>query len=446
MSDTVFALATAPGRAAVAVVRLSGPGVGLVLAAVAGRLPRPRQAELRRLRDGVGATIDRGLVLWFPSPASYTGEDCAEFHVHGGPAVIDHLTRTLLAAGLRLAEPGEFTRRAFENGKLDLDQAEAIADLIEAESAAQARQALGQLQGSLGRRYETWRGKLMGVLADLEAAVDFPDEAVPVEVARRAHAPLAALLGELDLALVDQARGQRIREGYRIAVIGAPNSGKSTLFNGLLGREAAIVTPIPGATRDVIEAPLTLAGYQVLIADMAGIRPTADPVEIEGVRRARAWASGADLRLWLVDGSTDTGDWNLARHLALPGDWCLINKSDLPGGKDGRAAEREALVRGLNVRSLSLLAGGVITIAADLETRIAADLAGSDFPAATRVRHAELLARARDDLARAIGALGEPELAAEDVRRGASALSRVTGRIGADEVLDLVFASFCIGK
>jgi tRNA modification GTPase len=447
MSDTVFALATAPGRAAVAVVRLSGPAAGPALAALAGPLPLPRRAALRLLRQEDGEIIDRALALWFPGPSSYTGEDCAELHIHGGPVVIDSLTQSLLQAGLRLAAPGEFTRRAFENGKLDLDQAEAVADLVQAESAAQARQAVGQLQGALGRRYGDWRDKLLRILTHLEAAVDFADEALPADVAARAGDPLLALLAELDLALADQDRGQRIREGYRIAVIGAPNAGKSKLFNSLLGRDAAIVTPIPGATRDVIEAPLVLGGYQAVIADMAGIRPAVDPVEIEGVRRAGAWAESADLRLWVVDGSSAGGEWKLARGLVAPGDVCLINKSDLPAGEDGRAAGRAAEKLGLEVRHVSLAADGAAgALACELEQRVAADLAGSDFPAATRARHAALLSEARRDLARALEVLSEPELAAEDVRRAASALSRVTGRIGAEDVLDLVFASFCIGK
>jgi tRNA modification GTPase len=447
MSDTVFALATAPGRAAVAVVRLSGPAAGQALSNLAGPLPPPRRAALRLLRDKDGEIIDRALALWFPGPSSYTGEDCAELHIHGGPAVVDRLMESLSRAGLRVAAPGEFTRRAFENSKLDLDQAEAVADLIEAESAAQARQAVGQLQGALGRRYEAWRDELVLILAHLEAAVDFADEGLPADVASLAGNPLRALLAELDLALADQDRGQRIREGYRIAVIGAPNAGKSTLFNSLLGRDAAIVTPIPGATRDVIEAPLVLAGYQAVIADMAGIRPATEPVEIEGVRRAHIWAEGADLRLWVVDGSSASGEWKLARELVAPGDLCLINKSDLPAGEDARAAGRGAEELGLEVRHVSFAGGGAAAALADeLGRRVAADLAGSDFPAVTRVRHAALLSQARRDLARALEVLSQPELAAEDVRRAAGALSRVTGRIGTEDVLDLVFASFCIGK
>jgi tRNA modification GTPase len=329
---------------------------------------------------------------------------------------------------------------------MQLDQAEAVADLIDAQSVAQARQAIGQLGGALGRRHETWRAGLLRILADLAAAVDFADEEIPAEVASRARAPIEALLLELDSAVADAARGQRIREGYRIAVIGAANSGKSSLFNALLERDAAIVTPVPGATRDVIEAPLVLAGYQVLIADMAGIRATTDPVEIEGVRRALAWARGAALRVWVVDGSSREGDWRLAADLVGPDDICLINKTDLRAGEDAREAEKAAYGLGLRPLHGSLATGDAEALRRALEARVTADLAGAEFPAATRARHASLLSEVRADLGRALGALGEPELAAEDVRRAARALARVTGRIGAEDVLDLVFANFCIGK
>ncbi|MBS0411939.1 MAG: tRNA uridine-5-carboxymethylaminomethyl(34) synthesis GTPase MnmE [Proteobacteria bacterium] len=442
MTETVFAPATAPGRAAVAVVRMSGPATRAALQALGARLPAPRRAALRTLRAADGALIDKGLVLWLPGPTSYTGEDSAELHLHGGTAVVGALTQALLAAGLRLAEPGEFTRRAFENGKLDLDQAEAVADLVDAETEAQARQALGQLGGALGQRYDRWRAQLIEALAQLEAAVDFPDEEVPADVAARARDPLDRLLAELDEALADEARGRRVREGYRIAIIGAPNAGKSSLFNALLGRDAAIVTPIPGATRDVIEAPLVLAGYKVLLADMAGLREAHDPVEAEGVRRARAWAEDADLRLWLVDASAGDGAWRLAADLFRPGDIALLNKADLPAGADAAAV----LSRAPEARRISVTADGVADLTAELSTRVVADLSGTDFPAVTRARHRAHLETAREHLLRARANLEEPELAAEDVRLAARALARVAGRIGAEDVLDLVFASFCIGK
>ena len=446
MSDTIFAPATAPGRAAVAVVRISGPATRAALAALTPAALKPRRAALRTLRNAAGETIDAGLVLWFPGPASYTGEDSAELHVHGGPAVVGALSEALLAAGLRLAEPGEFTRRAFENGKLDLAQAEAVADLIDAETDAQARQAVGQLQGALGRRYDGWRSALIEALAQLEAAVDFPDEEVPADVASRAAGPLTGLLADLDAALADEARGRRVRDGYRIAIVGAPNAGKSSLLNALAGRDAAIVTATPGATRDVIEVPITLAGYRVLLADMAGVREASDPVEVEGVRRARAWADDADLRLWIVDQAAGDGGWRAAQPLARPGDILLLNKSDLVAGADARPAREAAAALGVAVVDLSVSAGAAGPLRALLTDRVTADLAGGEFPAVTRARHGALLSEARGHVARALSGLHEPELAAEDVRLAARALSRIAGRIGAEDVLDLVFASFCIGK
>ncbi len=346
MNDTVFALATAPGRAAVAVMRVSGPRARDALAALTGGTTKARRASLRTLRDAKGGVIDHAVILLFPAPASYTGEDCVELHVHGSVGVIDQLTDVLLAQGLRLAEPGEFTRRAFENGKLDLDQAEAVADLVEAETAVQARQALGQLEGRLGARYQTWRERLIEALARLEAAVDFPDEEVPADVADQARDVLEALTDDLDLALADEPRGRRVREGYRIAVIGAPNSGKSSLINALTGRDLAIVTHVPGATRDIIEAPLVVDGYKVVLADTAGLRRTDEPIEVEGVRRARAWAEGADLRLWVVDQAAAEGAWREVPASLRQGDICILNKVDLPAGADRGGARAAAETEG----------------------------------------------------------------------------------------------------
>lgn len=442
MTDTIFALATAPGRAALAVVRLSGPGAGAALTALAGKLPAPRRASLRRLRDAGGVLIDEALVLWLPGPASYTGEDSAELHLHGGQAVVEAVVGALAAAGLRLAEPGEFTRRAFQNGRLDLAQAEAVADLIDAETTAQARQALDQLGGGLSRRYDAWRELLIESLAVLEAAVDFPDEDLPEDVAARARPHLRILLGELEAALADADRGRRVREGFRIALIGAPNAGKSSLLNVLAGRDAAIVTATPGTTRDVIEVPLVLAGYKALLADTAGVRDTAEAIEAEGVRRARAWAEGADLRLWVVDQSASDGDWREAADLARAGDLLVLNKSDLARGADGLAAS----ATDLEALSLSVLSpADVAALRVWLEGRIVAALSGAEFPAATRLRHAESLTEAAERVRRAL-AQPEPELAAEDVRLAARALERVSGRVDPEAVLDRVFSSFCIGK
>ncbi len=447
MRDTIFALATSPGRAAIAVLRLSGPGTGEALRALAGRLPPPREARLRRLRSRAGEILDQGLVIWTPAPGSYTGEDAAELHLHGGSASVDAVSESLLELGLRLAEPGEFSRRAFENGRLDLDQAEAVADLVDAETEAQRRQALEQLGGALGRRYGAWREALLEAQASLEAAIDFADEDLPADVADRARPPLLELEAQLAQALGGADRGQRVREGYRVAIIGAPNAGKSSLLNRLIEREAAIVTAIPGTTRDVVEAPLLIAGFKVVLADTAGIREGADEIESEGVRRARAWAEAAALRLWVVDGSAGDGAWALAGDLVQSGDILLLNKADRDPGRDAEAARLWASARGLRIASLSASTGdGLETLRDALHRMIAHDLSGSDFPAATRARHRVRLEEALAAVRRALSTLEHPELAAEDVRLAVRALGRISGRIDPEEVLGRIFSSFCIGK
>ena len=447
MNDTVYAPATGAGRAAVAVIRISGPRSAEAVQALAGDLPRPRRAALRQLtHDGVA--LDDALVLWFEGPASYTGEDAAEFHVHGGRAVVEAVLEALAAQGLRLAEPGEFTRRAFENGKLDLTQAEGVADLIDAETEAQRRQALGQLGGALSDRYETWRGLLVQALAMLEAAVDFPDEELPEDVAARARPGLEALEAQIGEALSDASRGRRVRDGFRIALVGAPNAGKSTLLNGLAERDAAIVTSTPGTTRDIIEVPLTLGGYKVLLADTAGLRATEDAIEAEGVRRAQAWAAEADLRLWVIDAAMFHVKQGDEYAIVRPGDWAVINKIDVVD--TFRLEELRAALSALDVVVVELAArkpGGVEQARAALTSHVVDALSGAEFPAATRIRHAESLTEARSYLQRALSDVGlEVELAAEDVRLAARALSRITGRIDPEDVLERVFSSFCIGK
>jgi len=446
MRDTIFAPATAPGQAAVAVVRISGPDAGRALASLAGGLPSPRRATVRRLRGPDQAAIDQGLVLWMPGPGSYTGEDCVELQLHGGVAVVGTVTRALLAAGLRLAEPGEFTRRAFEAGKLDLDQAEAVADLVEAETDAQLQQALQQLDGALGRRYAAWRERLTEALAFLEAAVDFPDEELPADVARRAASVVDGLLAELSLALADVRRGGAVRDGYRVAIIGAPNAGKSSLLNALAGRDAAIVTETPGTTRDVIEIPMVVAGYKVLVADMAGLRVATDAIEAEGVRRARAWAETAALRLWVVDGSADSSAWVEGADLVRPGDVLVLNKNDKAPGRDARLAAEAAAAAGAGPVLAQAASGEVEAVRAALASRVIKELTGAEFPPVTRERHAALLAEALEHLQRGRAELEAAELAAEDLRLAARALGRVAGRIGAEDVLDVIFSSFCIGK
>ncbi len=449
--ETIFALATAPGRAAIAVVRLSGPAAGGALRALlAGETPTPREATLRILRRPAdGMVLDQALLLWFPGPASVTGEDCAELHLHGGQAVVDGVAEALLELGLRLAEPGEFTRRAFENGKLDLTQAEAVADLVDAETESQRRQALAQLNGALARRHAAWRGGLVEALAVLEAAVDFPDEDLPESVAEEAAPTIARIADELETALADGGRGERVRGGYRVALIGAPNAGKSSLLNALAGRDAAIVTATPGTTRDVIEIPMTLSGYRVVLADTAGLRESGDPIEAEGVRRARAWAEAAELRMLVVDAAATDETWRDAATLARPGDFCLFNKTDLPRGTASTAIAW-ANAQGLAAVELSAtMPESVEAFRRQLSRAVVGALSGADFPAATQERHRRDLTDADEHLRRALRALEAPaevELAAEDVRLAARSLARISGRVGAEDVLDRVFARFCIGK
>jgi tRNA modification GTPase len=355
------------------------------------------------------------------------------------------LTEALLTGAARLAEPGEFTRRAYENGKLDLSQAEATADLVEAETAAQAHQAIRQLEGAMGRRYCGWRERLIGLIARLEAALDFPEEDLPPDVLNDVGTDLGGMIADLGHALSDGKRGLRVREGYRIALIGAPNAGKSTLANVLAGRDAAIVSELAGTTRDVIEMTINFAGHTVVVADMAGIRQAIHHVEKEGVRRAFDWAERADLRLWVVDRAANKGAWREAERLIRPDDICLLNKSDLTEGKDGLAARRAARSRGLQVVEAGG-PGGCVALNEILLARVRDDLAGSEFPAATRARHVKLLTEARERLEAAVTRLPEIDLAVEDIRLAVRALERVTGRVGAEDILDEVFKRFCIGK
>lgn len=434
MTDTIFAPATAAGRAAIAVVRLTGPGTEQAVRTLAGGLPAPRRASLRRLYAPDGSELDQGLVLWFPGPRSYTGEDAAEFHVHGGRAVVGALLDALAGLGLRLAEPGEFTRRAFEHGQLDLAQAEGVADLIDAETEAQRRQALAQLDGRLSSVQARWRDALTEALAMFEAAVDFPDEEVPEDVAARARPILEQLVAELDAAAADVARGERVREGFRIALIGAPNAGKSTLLNALAKREAAIVTEIPGTTRDIIEVPLQLGGYKAIVADTAGLRETPDVIEAEGVRRATAWADAADLRIWLVDGAATQAPEPPASLTA--DDLVLLTKRDLGEGT------RDLPGTPFTARSPN----DVAWLEQTLAERVVEALAGAEPPAATRLRHRTLLEDAAARLRHAVAETEALELAAEDVRLASRALDRITGRIDPEAVLGKIFSSFCIGK
>ncbi|GAA0614856.1 tRNA uridine-5-carboxymethylaminomethyl(34) synthesis GTPase MnmE [Brevundimonas kwangchunensis] len=432
---TIFALATPPGRGAIAIIRMSGPDTDDALAALGSPNLKPRMASLRTLSHG-GRTIDQALVLRFPAPNSYTGEDCAELHLHGGRAVVEAASQALIALGVRPAEPGEFTRRAFENGRMDLAQAEAVADLIDAETTAQAGQALGQLDGALSQTYAGFRRTLLRALALVEAEIDFPDEEVPDNLARTAGPVLDVLVAELKAALADAARGERVRGGYRIVLIGETNAGKSSLFNALVSREAAIVTPIAGTTRDVLDAELVIGGYAVTLSDTAGLRESDDIVEAEGIRRAQARARSADLRLWVRAPGDPEGP---AAAFATGTDLLVLTKADID-----RAApppDRAAVV-------VSTTTGeGMGALHDWIADRLARDLSGADFPAVTRERHRLRLEEALASVEAGRRALDlAPEMAGDDLRRAADALSRVTGAIGVEDILGEVFSTFCIGK
>lgn len=437
-ADTIFALASAPGRAGVQVIRISGPDAGAVLSRLMGRpLPPPRQAALAGLRDPVtGELFDKALVLSFPAPGSFTGEDVVELQLHGGRAVLSAATQALTALGLRVAEPGEFSRRAFEHGKLDLTEAEAIADLVDAETAAQRRQALRQMEGALGQLYDGWRHRLTRALAHLEADIDFPDEDLPGGLSDAVRPVVAGLVTELSAHLADQGRGERLRDGISIAILGAPNAGKSSLLNAIARRDVAIVSNQAGTTRDVIEVQLDLGGYPVLLADTAGLRDAADQVESEGIRRALDRAAKADLKLLVFDG----GELPDPATLALADDDAILvmNKADLPGAV--------APLVGRPILPISARTGdGVPVLLSALEQAVAARYAPSGAPALTRARHRSALEECRENLDRALQA-PLPELAAEDVRLAVRALGRITGRVDVEDLLDVIFRDFCIGK
>ncbi|MGE3303962.1 MAG: tRNA uridine-5-carboxymethylaminomethyl(34) synthesis GTPase MnmE [Hyphomonadaceae bacterium] len=444
-AETIYALASGAGRAGVAIVRISGPGADAALRALTARPPpMARRAGRRTLRDARGA-IDEALVLCFPGPHSFTGEDVAELHVHGGPAVIAAVLNALsLLPGMRPAGPGEFTRRAFENGKLDLTAAEGLADLVDAETEGQRRQALRQMGGGLAVIYEGWRSRLIAALALYEAEIDFPDEDLPDALAKRARPIIEGLASEIAAHLADSHRGERIRDGYRLALIGAPNAGKSSLLNALARRDAAIVSDIPGTTRDIVEVRLILGGFPVWMADTAGLR-AAEGVEAEGVRRALARAEESDLRIGLIDSSGPGVSPDTFAALR-PGDVLALSKSDLRPGPAATAARALAAERKLRVQPLSAVTGaGLPALEALLAGQVSEALGGEETPALTRARHRGHLEEARAALERALAA-GGAELAAEDLRLAARAIGRIGGRFDIEHVLDAIFADFCIGK
>lgn len=423
--DTIYALASARGKAGVAVLRLSGPAAHVAVRALSGDLPAPRRASLRSLRSD-GVELDQALVLIFPEGESFTGEASAELHLHGSQAVVQAVMRALaVQPGLRLAEPGEFTRRALENGRLDLAQVEGLADLIDAETEAQRRQALRVLSGAIGRRADLWRSKLIRAAALIEATIDFADEDVPVDVRPEVLTLVDSVLADLRREEAGASVAERIRDGFEVAIVGAPNAGKSTLLNALAGREAAITSEIAGTTRDVIEVRMDIDGLAVTLLDTAGLRETEDRIERIGIDRALERARAADLRVFLDSGEDVPG-------IAPTGDDIVIaGKADLTGqGVSGRTGQ-----------GLSEL---IDMIGHRLQTRSAG---------------AGLIIRERHRLAlvRAIGAMESArhevekgaeraELAAADLRVAIRALEALVGRVDVENLLDEIFASFCIGK
>jgi tRNA modification GTPase len=442
---SIFALSSAPGRAGVAVIRVSGPGAGPALDVLAPPRPEPRVARLRRICDAAGHAIDRGLVLWFPGPGSFTGEDLAELHVHGGRAVVQAVTEALSAQpDLRPAEAGEFTRRAFDAGKLDLAEVEGLADLIDAETRAQARQAVRQMEGALSRRIEDWRTRLLQAQAHLEAEIDFSDAELPEGLSHSVRREVAALADEVAAALEDAGRGERLRDGLSVAILGAPNAGKSSLLNALARRDAAIVAETAGTTRDVVEVHLDLGGYPVTLADTAGLRELAatapDGVEAEGIRRAHAQAETADLRLAVFDATV--GVDRATAELLDANAVVAWSKTDRPEAGPPPAALRESQVVPVSARS----GAGLPALLERLEAEAMEHLGvPGGAPAITRARHRSALEDAAGALVRS-AETGEPELAAEELRLAGQALGRITGRVDVEDLLDVIFRDFCIGK
>lgn len=442
-ADTIFALSSAAGRAGVAVIRVSGPQSftsfnALIKLDNAQAIPK---TTLRKIYHPVtGILLDKAFIVTFKGPNSFTGEDVVEYHCHGSPAVVEGVLGALgQMENHRLAQPGEFTRRAFENGRLDLTAAEAVADLIDAETQAQRQQALDQMGGALARLYDGWREELIRALAYVEAIIDFPDEDIPDSETAKAHPAIQKLHDEIDAHLNDNRRGERLREGIQVAVIGAPNAGKSSLVNVLAQRDVAIVSPTAGTTRDVIEVHLNLGGYPVILADTAGLRPDQlnddnahDNIESEGIRRALARAESADIRLLVFDGTSQVVDKHTA---ALIDDQSIVvyNKADMQTHPDQ-----------LNI---SVISGqGMDQLLAALTQKIESLMKVSrETPSLTRARHRDALEECMRRLRAALHA-NQPELMAEDLRIAARALGRLTGRVDVEDLLDVIFRDFCIGK
>lgn len=448
VADTIYALSTPWGMSGVAVVRVSGPSALAGLSQLTKRAEHaPRQAHLVRLLDPAdGHLIDQALALSFPAPNSFTGEDVVEYQIHGGVAVINDMLRVLsVLPGYRMALPGEFTRRGFENGKMDLTEAEGIGDLIHAETEAQKAQALSQMEGSLSKLYDEWAQRLVRSLAHLEADLDFPDEDLPEGVAHAVTPVLQSFITDLDEHLNDNRRGERLRDGIHVAVIGAPNAGKSSLVNALAQRDVAIVSEHAGTTRDIIEAHLNIGGFPVILSDTAGLRPDQigtegqDSIEGEGIRRALQRAESADIRVLVFDSSVlpalDMHTLKLVRENTL----IVFNKADRAADELPEIHAHVPLVISVkDNQGLDKLSEALLVMIRDM-------IGTRETPSLTRERHRTALVECKEALLRAINA-PLPELMAEDVRLAMRALGRITGRVDVEDLLDVIFRDFCIGK
>lgn len=432
--DTIIGLASGGLPSGIAVVRVSGGACQAILQALVDPLPKPRRAEYRTLKDpSDGSTIDHGLVLWFPGPGSFTGEDVVELQVHGGRAVVDKVLSTLLREDrVRLAEAGEFTRRAFENGRMDLTEVEGLADLIAANTEVQREIAVSQSHGALRAIYEGWRESLIRVQAMYAAEIDFIDEDdVPDDAAALALGTLETLSDAMRDFLADSKAGEIIRDGYRIAIMGPPNAGKSSLLNYLAKREIAIVTDIPGTTRDVLEVTLDIAGVPVVFSDTAGIRETVDPIEQEGIRRAYASAQAADLVIWLQDRDAKAGKPDETGHA---NEIHLLTKDDAGTLGEGK--------------SISSVSGhGIGWLIQEISLKLATLKTAVEPGLITRRRHRDLVSNAAQHLEEALNqeSLGA-EVVAEHLRRSGDELGKLSGRIDVEDLLDVVFSEFCVGK
>ncbi len=442
--DTIFALSSGAVPAGIAVIRLSGPEAGMVLERLSGKaLPEARHATWVILRDPKSReALDNGLALWFPGPRSVTGEDVVELQIHGGRAVVAGVLEALAGCeGLRPAEAGEFSRRAFDNGKLDLTAVEGLADLIHAETEIQRRQSLRQMRGELGRLYDAWRNRLMRARAHLESTIDFSDEELPESLEKKVRAEATAVLEEIETHLDDHHRGEMLRSGVYIAIIGPPNAGKSSLLNLLSRRDAAIVSETAGTTRDVIEVHLDLGGYPVVMADTAGLRDDGDAVEREGIRRARMRAEDADLKVAVLSAETESGASDRVTATMIDEDTLVVlNKIDL------RTEDKVVVVGGQTAFPVSAKTGaGMDRLVAAVETAVSERCAGAGTLSLTRVRHRRGLEVCAEAL-RVFAGVAEIELAAEHLRIGGRALGAITGAVGVEDLLDVIFQDFCIGK